>query len=62
MSGVTRHMLPHLSGVPQLYVNSPKFDKQFKDFWKVGLSDVVLSKYPNKSHNFENLTLMTSSL
>ena len=26
------------------------------------LSDVVLSKYPNKSHNFKNLIFMTSSL
>ena len=26
------------------------------------LSDVVLSKYPNKSHNFKKLIFMTSSL
>ena len=26
------------------------------------LSDVVLSKYPNKSRNFKNLIFMTSSL
>ena len=31
-------------------------------FQQVGLSDVVLSKYPNKSHNFKNVVFMTSSL
>ena len=31
-------------------------------FWRGGLSDVVLSKYPNNSHNFTNLIFMTSSL
>ena len=30
--------------------------------WQVGLSDVVLSKYPNKSHNFKNLIFIMSSL
>ena len=24
-------------------------------FWQVGLSELVLSKYSNKSHNFKNL-------
>ena len=31
-------------------------------FWQVGLSELVLSKYSNKSHNFKNLIFMTSSL
>ena len=31
-------------------------------FLQVGLPDAVLSKYPNKPHNFTNLILMTSSL
>ena len=31
-------------------------------FWQVGLSDVVLSEYPDKSHNFRNLIFITSSL
>ena len=30
-------------------------------FWQVGLSDVVLSEYPDKSHYFPNLIFMTSS-
>ena len=31
-------------------------------FWQVGLLDVVLSEYPDKSLNFRNLIFMTSSL
>ena len=31
-------------------------------FWRVGVFDVVLSEYLNKSHNFTNFILMTSSL
>ena len=31
-------------------------------FWQVGLLDVVLSEYPDKSLNFRNLFFMTSSL
>ena len=31
-------------------------------FGLVGIADVVLSKYQNKSHNFKNLMFMTSSL
>ena len=47
-----------------------KWNKYLRDslphntsFWQVGLSDVVLSKYPNKFHKlFENLIFMMSSL
>ena len=31
-------------------------------FWQVGLLDIVLSEYPDKSHDFRNLILITSSL
>ena len=31
-------------------------------FWQVGLLDIVLSEYPDKSHNFRNFIFMTSSL
>ena len=31
-------------------------------FWQVGLLNIVLSEYPDKSHNFRNLIFMTSSL
>ena len=31
-------------------------------FGKLGLLDIVLSEYPDKSHNFRNFILMTSSL
>ena len=31
-------------------------------FWQVGLLDVVLSEYPDKSHNFANLIFMTITL
>ena len=31
-------------------------------FWQVGLLDIVLSEYPDKSHNFRNFTFMTSLL
>ena len=30
--------------------------------WQIGLLDVVLLEYPDKSHNFTNLIFMTSSL
>ena len=30
------------------------------NFWQVGLLDVVLSEYPDKSHNFRNFIFMTS--
>ena len=29
-------------------------------FWQVGLLDIVLSEYPDKSHNFRNFIFMTS--
>ena len=29
-------------------------------FWQVGLFDIVLSEYPDKSHNFRNFIFMTS--
>ena len=29
-------------------------------FWQVGLLDIPLSEYPDKSHNFRNLIVMTS--
>ena len=29
-------------------------------FWQVGLWDIVLSEYPEKSHNFRNFIFMTS--
>ena len=29
-------------------------------FWQVGLLDIVLSKYRDKSHNFKNFIFMTS--
>ena len=29
-------------------------------FWQVGLLDIVLSEYPDKSHNFRNFICMTS--
>ena len=32
------------------------------NFWRVGVLDVVLSEYLNKSHNFTNFIFMTSSL
>ena len=31
-------------------------------FWQVGLLDIVLSEYPDKSYNFKNFIFMTSSL
>ena len=31
-------------------------------FWKVGLLDVVLSEYPDKSQNFPNLTFYDVTL
>ena len=31
-------------------------------FWQVGLLDIVLSEYPDKSHNLRNFIFMTSSL
>ena len=31
-------------------------------FWQVGLLDIVLSEYPDKSHNFRKFIFMTSSL
>ena len=31
-------------------------------FWQVGLLDIGLSEYPDKSHNFRNFIFMTSSL
>ena len=33
-----------------------------ENFWQVGLLDIVLSEYPDKSHNFTNFIFMTSSL
>ena len=32
------------------------------NFWRVGVLDVVLSEYLNKSHNFTKIIFMTSSL
>ena len=29
-------------------------------FWQVGLLGIVLSEYPDKSHNFRNFIFMTS--
>ena len=29
-------------------------------FWQVGLLDIVLSEYPDKTHNFRNFIFMTS--
>ena len=29
-------------------------------FWQVGLLEIVLSEYPDKSHNFRNFIFMTS--
>ena len=29
-------------------------------FWQVGLLDIVLSEYPDKSHNFQNFIFVTS--
>ena len=29
-------------------------------FWQVGLLDIALSEYPDKSHNFRNFIFMTS--
>ena len=31
-------------------------------FWQVGLLDIVLSEYPDKSHNSRNFIFMMSSL
>ena len=31
-------------------------------FWQVGLLGIVLSKYPDKTHNFRNLIFMMSPL
>ena len=31
-------------------------------FWQLGLLDIVLSEYPDTSHNFRNFIFMTSSL
>ena len=36
--------------------------RQFTPQWQVGLLDVFLSEYPDKSHNFTNLIFMTSHL
>jgi len=36
---------------------SKKILPQNASFWHVGLLDVVLSKYPHKSHTFTNLIL-----
>ena len=33
-----------------------------KNLEEVGLLDIVLSEYPDKSHNFRNFIFMTSSL
>ena len=35
---------------------------QIANFWRVGVLDVFLSEYLNKSHNFINFIFMTSSL
>ena len=34
----------------------------FGKSWQIGLLDVVLLEYPDKSHNLTNLIFMTSSL
>ena len=31
-------------------------------FWQVGLFDVILVEYPDESHNFTNITFMSSTL
>ena len=41
---------------------SETISREMLIFWQVGLLDIVLSKYPNKSHNFRNFIFMTSSL
>ena len=45
LGGVTRHMLPHLPGVPHLHVNRPLDKKNFLQNIQTNTQTIILAKW-----------------